>query len=265
MIIREEIIGDCRLIQGDCLEVMPLLGEFDACAMDVPYGVNLGNVKNGQAKRKNQQAYNCFPDTPEYVESVCVKAIQYCADNYRSTAVTIGNRNMFKYPQPADMGVWWNPAGTSRGKWGFNCVVTPIFYYGKDPRAGRGSFPSSPVGIGASREAANIDHPCGKPLSFMKWIVARVSSVGEQVIDPFMGSGTTGVACVKLGRKFTGIELDPDYFDIACRRIEEAYKQPDLFIETEKPKPAQQEALDLEFPNGSGHGDNLAKPVEVSS
>lgn len=66
---------------------------------------------------------------------------------------------------------------------------------------------------------------------------------GETVLDPFMGSGTTGVACANLGRKFIGIEIEPKYFDIACRRIEKAYKQPDFFIE--KPAPAKQEALDL--------------------
>ena len=61
----------------------------------------------------------------------------------------------------------------------------------------------------------------------------------ETILDPFMGSGTTGVACVKTGRSFIGIELDPDYFDIACRRIQEAYAQPDMFIEPKAPTPKQ--------------------------
>jgi site-specific DNA-methyltransferase (adenine-specific) len=64
----------------------------------------------------------------------------------------------------------------------------------------------------------------------------------ETILDPFAGSGTTGVACAKLGRKFIGIELDPGYFDIACKRIEDAYKQPDLFIEPPK-KPVQEKML----------------------
>ena len=74
----------------------------------------------------------------------------------------------------------------------------------------------------------------------MKWCLGVVSGA-ETILDPFMGSGTTGVAAVKLGRKFIGIEIEPKYFDIACRRISEALKQPDMFIE--KPKPAVQEAL----------------------
>ena len=77
----------------------------------------------------------------------------------------------------------------------------------------------------------------------MKWLVSLASDIRETILDPFMGSGTTGVACIKLGRKFIGIEIEPKYFDIACRRIEEAWNQPRLF---EEPRPKiTQEALDL--------------------
>lgn len=75
-------------------------------------------------------------------------------------------------------------------------------------------------------------HPCPKPLGWMTWLVELASNPWEIVLDPFMGSGTTGVACVKLGRRFIGIEIEPKYFDIACKRIEAACAQPDLFIET---------------------------------
>ena len=74
----------------------------------------------------------------------------------------------------------------------------------------------------------------------MRWSVEKTKG---SVIDPFMGSGTTGVAAVKLGRKFTGIEIDPGYFDIACRRIEAALREPDLFVAP--PQPAKQEAFDV--------------------
>jgi len=84
-------------------------------------------------------------------------------------------------------------------------------------------------------------HPCPKPIGWMRWAVSLASRAGETILDPFMGSGTTGVAAVKLGRRFIGIEIEPKYFDIACRRIEEATKQPDMFIE---PLPApKQEAM----------------------
>lgn len=228
-------IGECTLYQGDCLEVMPVIGEVDAVVTGPPYGVNLGAVQNGQAKRKNQQMYSSFEDTPEYIETVCVAAIHVARKQSKCVVATTGNRNMWKYPQPDDFGVWWNPAGTSRGKWGFQCVVTPILYWGKDPQAGRCSFPSSPVGVGASMEAKDVNHPCPKPLSLMKWLVNRASNENDLVCDPFMGSGTTGIACIKAGRRFVGIELDPDYFQIACERIEKAYQQRDLFI----PQPEQ--------------------------
>ena len=78
----------------------------------------------------------------------------------------------------------------------------------------------------------------------MRWLVSRASIDGETILDPFMGSGTTGVACVKLGRRFIGIELDPDYFDIACERIRKAYDQPDMFVEQPKPQPVQ-EGMDI--------------------
>jgi len=82
-------------------------------------------------------------------------------------------------------------------------------------------------------------HPTQKPTGVMEWCIGHLPASTESILDPFMGSGTTGVACAKMGRKFTGIELDERYFDIACRRIEEAYAQPDLFVEP--PKPAKQE------------------------
>lgn len=74
-------------------------------------------------------------------------------------------------------------------------------------------------------------------------MVQRYTADSETILDPFMGSGTTGVACVKLGRKFIGIEIDPKYFDIACKRIRDAYAQPDMFVEQSKPEPPKQ--LDL--------------------
>ena len=77
----------------------------------------------------------------------------------------------------------------------------------------------------------------------MLWLVERTSRAGETILDPFMGSGTTGVACAKLGRRFIGIEIEPRYFDIACRRIEEAYRQPRLFAEP-APKPKQTDMLE---------------------
>jgi site-specific DNA-methyltransferase (adenine-specific) len=87
-------------------------------------------------------------------------------------------------------------------------------------------------------QPGKVDHPTQKPLATIQPLLNVSTQRGDLILDPFMGSGTTGVAAVKLGRKFIGIEIEPKYFEIACRRISEALKQPDMFIE--KPKPVEQ-------------------------
>ena len=235
---REERIGDCRLILGDCLEVM---ASFPSCfcvhatVTDPPYGVGYeGSVtKHG----KNGFAYDGFNDTPENVATVCVPAVRRAVSISRSAVVTPGNANAFKYDEPRSLGAIYYPSGANSGPWGFVCSQ-PLFYYGKDPYLAKalGRLPNA----FASTESTDrsVRHPCPKPINVMRWLVNRVSFPGETVLDPFMGSGTTLVACAKLGRKGIGIEVDPGYFDIACRRVEEAYRQPDMFVEP--PKPAEQ-------------------------
>lgn len=90
--------------------------------------------------------------------------------------------------------------------------------------------------VGAFRDSergANVrQHPTQKPIVVMKWCLSFLPDTCQTILDPFMGSGTTLVACAKMGRKGIGIEIDPDYFDIACKRVEEAYRQTDLFIQS---------------------------------
>jgi len=96
------------------------------------------------------------------------------------------------------------------------------------------------------RAKARLDgkqHPTQKPLALMKWCLGFLPDA-TTILDPFMGSGTTGVACVKLGRAFIGVELDEGYFDIACKRIADAYKQPDFFVE--RPAPAEQVSMEYD-------------------
>jgi DNA modification methylase len=88
---------------------------------------------------------------------------------------------------------------------------------------------------------AEMEHPTQKPVVVMKWCLQFFPDANT-ILDPFMGSGTTGVAAVKLGRKFIGIEIEPKYFDIACRRIDEATRQPDMFIKG-APPPISQETF----------------------
>ena len=84
-------------------------------------------------------------------------------------------------------------------------------------------------------------HPTVKPVELMQHYIGNSTQVVQTILDPFMGSGTTLVACKKMGRKGTGIELDPDYFDIACKRVDEATRQPDLFVEPPAPRPTQKD------------------------
>lgn len=228
--------GRVTLWRGDCLTILPTLGKVDAVVTDPPYGVNYhGSVtKHG----RNGFGYESFDDTPAAISEICVPAVRMAVSIARSAVVTPGNANAFKYDEPKSIGAIYYPSGANSGPWGFVCSQ-PLFYYGKDPYLANalGSRPNA----FASTEAADrtIEHPCPKPINQMKWMVWRVSLPGELVLDPFMGSGTTGVAAVKLGRRFIGIEIEPKYFDIACRRIEEAAKQPDLFIEPPA-KPVQE-------------------------
>lgn len=236
--MRIERIHDATLYLGDCLEILPSLGKVDAVVTDPPYGVNLG-ARTGSARYHNVP-YASFEDTPSYIERVCVPAVQACLRISPRLAMTPGNKCMWLYPRPDDVGIWYNPASTNRGSWGFSHANAFIFYYGRDPHnVGRGMRPNCISG--ACDPVGDIEHPCPKPLLFMQWLVQRASVAGDRVLDPFMGSGTTGVACAKLGRKFIGIEIEPKYFDISRKRIEETYKQGDFFVE--KPKPAKQTKL----------------------
>ena len=93
--------------------------------------------------------------------------------------------------------------------------------------------------LGANYQQKEIDHPSVKPLSIVQHIVSNVSERGDTVCDPFMGSGTTGVAAIRLGRKFIGCEINEKFFDLSCQRIENAYKQGDMFGATDSDKAMQ--------------------------
>ena len=222
--------GDCR----EWLAAAPSCFRVDAVVSDPPYGVNYeGSVtKHG----RNGFGYASIDDTPENVEAIYVPAIRAAVSKARSAIITPGNANAFKYDEPRSIGAIYYPSGANSGPWGFVCSQ-PLFYYGKDPYLmnALGSRPNAFSTTEATDRA--INHPCPKPIKQVEWMVNRVSLPGETILDPFMGSGTTGVAAVKLGRRFIGIEIEPRYFDIACRRIEEATRQPDMFVE---PAPTQE-------------------------
>lgn len=236
---RIEQIGDAVLYMGDALAILHTLGKVDAVVTDPPYGVNLGSTKGaGGGHGLKLDAYASFSDTyDDFVRSV-VPAVNAAIDLAARAAIFTGP-HIHEQRKPDALGGVYCPAANSRHCWGFKSIL-PVLFYGTAPDVHKGSKPTAIYSV----ETVNRDeigHPVPKPLGWMKWLVGLSSRRGETVLDPFMGSGTTGVACAKLGRKFIGIEIEPRYFDIACERIRKAYDQPDMFIE--RPKPPKQEAM----------------------
>jgi site-specific DNA-methyltransferase (adenine-specific) len=222
-------IGNATLYLGDCREILPTLGKVDAVVTDPPYGVS--GERNSKAAdrgspRKND--YDSFSDDADYVGSVAVPVIEQLVGSGVRVVLTPGNRCLTLYPSPDSFGAVYQPASVGLQPWG-RADAQPILYYGKSPHAGK-SLPGQRCSFVMTETAERNGHPCPKPIRFWTQLCNSASRDGETILDPFMGSGTTGVACAKLGRKFIGIEIDPGYFDIACRRIEEAYKQGDLFV-----------------------------------
>lgn len=229
-------IGDAVLYRGDAREVLGSLSGVDSLITDPPYGIAGGSGGDSRDFSKGAYIATDWDDTEDYIEQVCVEIVQRALAISGRAAITPGIRCMHMYPRARDIGCFWTPASMTHGPWGFT-NFQPILYYGKDFRAGKGALPS---GRSLTEAAEKNGHPCPKPLQAWKWLVEKASQPGELVLDPFMGSGTTGVCCETMGRRFIGIEIEKKYFDIACERIANAQRQQTLF----SPAPVmQQEAL----------------------
>jgi site-specific DNA-methyltransferase (adenine-specific)/modification methylase len=226
-------IGDAVLYLGDCMDILPTPPKVDAVITDPPYGVNYQGSTTRHTETSGK-GYESFEDTPENIAREIVPRIVYAMTLATRSAFTPGINCARLYPEPSAEGVIWYPSGANSGPWGF-VTHQPIFYYGKCPylQTGKGR---RPTGFSTTESAEKNGHPCPKPIGQMKWIVMRASLPLETILDPFMGSGTTGVAAIQLGRKFIGIEREPKYFDIACQRIEQAVAQGQLFA----PEPVKQ-------------------------
>lgn len=224
--------GSITLYHGDCLEVLKTLDAtvVDAVVTDPPYGIDGGIGGDSRLYAKGAYQSNGWQDTEGYITELVVPFIQSLINMGYPIAVTPGNRCVQLYPRARDIGCFWHPATVTHGPWGFT-TYTPILYYGKDWRAGRGPKPS---GIQVTERAEKNGHPCPKPIGAWTWLIDKVCPPGATVLDPFMGSGTTGVACVQTGRNFIGIEIDAGYYEIAERRIVQALTQPRLFVDTER-------------------------------
>lgn len=236
--------GRVKLWCADCIDILLALPKVDCVVTDPPYGVGFSGKRAKQRNGDTLKAasgYIGYDDTTDNVRMKVVPAIVLAITLAKRAAITPGTRCMFMYPTPKDVGCFYSAAGTGLGPWGFVCSQ-PILYYGTCPHNHRGAKPNS-MGQSYPNDANATGHPCSKPLPIALWLVERASLDGETILDPFMGSGTTGVACVRLGRQFLGIERDPKYFDIAVRRISREIEQGVLAF----PEPERFEAAEL-FP-----------------
>ena len=226
-IVREERIGDCRLIQGDCLQILPSLGAQDSIVTDPPYG--MGFRSNHREKKHGVIVMDKDAFAMQWAASLGVKHSKY---------IWMRWDNLAALPKPTSLVTWVknnHSMGDLEHEHGRQTEVC-AFYRGPDH-----FFPSGrPTDVIRAPRTGNELHPTQKPLGLMQAVVEWTSGA---VADPFMGSGTTLVACAKLGRKGIGIEIDPDYFDIACKRVEEAYRQRDLFVPA--PDEIKPEQLDM--------------------
>jgi site-specific DNA-methyltransferase (adenine-specific) len=226
-------------ILGDCREVLPTLGPVDAVVTDPPYG------EKTHAGARTGGGNEILVDFDSITDDDFVALCRQCvAVSRRWVILTCDWRHAAEAERQIPeafirAGVWIKPNGMpqytgDRPATGWEAVAI-LHRPGVKKWNGGGSH-----AVWTVPKVQGDYHRTQKPLDLVGRWAELFTDRGETILDPFMGSGTTGVAAVKLGRKFTGIEIEPKYFDIACRRIGDALKQPDMFIEA--PKPARQES-----------------------
>lgn len=216
-----EKIGNCTLYLGDCMEVMAGLSKVDAVVTDPPYGIGydvaahkVSGFKGGGMKaRKGTYAATDWDSAPP--PSGVIELMRSLGNHQ-----IIFGGNYFDLPPSRCWLVW-----DKKTNGGFADCELAWTNLDKPVRKIEHMWNGMLRAGGEERNA----HPTQKPLGVMEWCLTHIPDAST-ILDPFMGSGTTGVACVKAGRSFIGIEREPSYFDIACRRIEKAYSQGDLFV-----------------------------------
>ena len=251
---RREVIGNATLYLGDCIEV--LHGLRDGC-QNVDVSVEQGG---GADIALPTRIADAVITDPPYGIGFKYESHIDDADAYPNLmrgwigAVTADSFFVWQAIQTADKWHTWFPAGYRilASCKNFTQYRPTEVQFGWDPiiywRTVKGD--KAPAGVRdwhIANTAAWITgekwgHPCPRPIDAVEWVCRLAGESATSVLDPFMGSGTTGVACAKLGRKFIGVEIEEKYFSIACHRIEEAYRQPRLFSDV-APKPTQEKML----------------------
>lgn len=213
MTTRIEKIGNATLYLGDCMDILPTLEKVDAVITDPPYGISRAGQK--ETFTKNKKHKRKFFNNLNWDDSRPPKKVFDNLLNISKKSLFWGG-NYFADFLPASAGwLYWD-----KGQKGLTMSDGELAWTSEN-KALRS--------IVVNRlELLGSEHPTQKPLKIMLWSIEQLNNP-QTILDPFMGSGTTGVACAQLGRSFIGIEREPAYFDIACKRIEQACKQGQLF------------------------------------
>lgn len=212
------VIGDATLYCGDCMDILPTLGKVDAVITDPPYGIGADKKNAHSSIRDSDQWDNKEWDERRPSSEVFIAML---AAGHKHA---IWGGNYFADLLPASSG--WLSWRKPQAETGFSLADMELCWTSEGFAARCKTM---------MRRDGNL-HPTQKPLEVMAWTIECIKATGT-ILDPFMGSGTTGVAAVQLGRAFIGIERDPNYFAIACDRISRAHAQGKLF----EPEPIKQE------------------------
>lgn len=215
--MHKEVIGDCTLYLGDCAEIMPTLGRVSAVLTDPPYGIGIDGQK--ESINKNPKHNRKFFEAKGWDDATPSRNVFDLMVSMSDTQIIWGgNYFVDRGLLPKKGWLVWD-----KGQRGLTMSDGELAYSSSD----------KPLRIYTLNRAALIadgtQHPTQKPLKLMSWCLTQIKDA-KTILDPFMGSGTTGVACAKIGRAFIGIERDAGYFDVACERITKAYAQPDMFV-----------------------------------
>lgn len=235
------VIGDATLYLGNCMELMRYgWPEVDHVITDPPYSANthkMAKTNKGAGHGRKLVTFEALTD--DEFDKVMETCLSSCYEWVIATCDYKHAARFYEHPRFVRLGAWVKPnpmpqiSGDRPGQ-GFETVL--ILHAGcvakKWNRGGGSGVWTVPVNSGS-------EVPTQKPLALVSALVSDFTTAGETILDPFMGSGTTGVAAALLGRSFHGIESDPRHFDIACRRIEQAYNQRPLFEAAPQPKPEQ--------------------------
>lgn len=208
--MRKETIGAATLYLGDCRDILPTLPKVDAVITDPPYGINIANQPTNYHRRNGWADKKDWDAAPPDADLLC-QIIR------KGDVAVVWGGNYFGLPPSRCWLVWHKPDGPQS----FSKVE--LAWTSMDKLAGYFRYTISET----NRE--RVGHPTQKPAALMRWCVDQCKNNPQTILDPFMGSGTTGVAAVQMGRRFIGIEREQKYFDIAARRIEDAQRMTDMF------------------------------------